>query len=171
MPYKSRAQQKYFHYLESKGKMPKKVVDEFDDATKDYDDLPENMFEGGMAVDDQDHEMGPYNWHRRNSSGEPHTNDKFDDEQDMEFMFEGGIVPPEHGDENYSQGDHGYAESPYGRQEDDRDNREEYLPAGKSRAHLAHGGRVRNPPSRYMADGGRVNTFAQALMRKARGMR
>jgi len=41
-PYKSRAQQKYFHYLESKGKMPKKVVDEFDEATN-FDKLPEQV--------------------------------------------------------------------------------------------------------------------------------
>lgn len=54
MPYKSRAQQKYFHYLESKGKMPKKVVDEFDDTTA-YDHLPEYAAAHGGMVPHMEH--------------------------------------------------------------------------------------------------------------------
>jgi hypothetical protein len=41
MPYKSDAQRKYFHYLESKGKMPKSTVDEWDEASRGMD-LPEH---------------------------------------------------------------------------------------------------------------------------------
>lgn len=51
-PYKSKAQQRYFHYLESKGKMPKKTVDEFDDSS-DFEDMPERvqMSLGGRIPD------------------------------------------------------------------------------------------------------------------------
>jgi hypothetical protein len=48
MPYKSNAQRRYFHYLESKGKMPKEEVDEWDQASKG-DDLPEYVNEGGYV--------------------------------------------------------------------------------------------------------------------------
>lgn len=42
MPYKSDAQRKYFHFLESKGKLPKKTVAEFDKASKGKK-LPERV--------------------------------------------------------------------------------------------------------------------------------
>ena len=94
MPYKSKSQQRYFHYLESKGKMPKKTVDEFDGAT-DFDHLPEEAHQyahGGMVEDDEsfDEEMGEA--HDYDSAGEPHTEDDFEDEKPMEFMSRGGIV-------------------------------------------------------------------------------
>lgn len=70
MPFKSKAQSKYFHYLESKGKMPKKTVHEFDEAT-DFHDLPEHVkkahggrmySEGGMVDHMQEGEMrAPHN--------------------------------------------------------------------------------------------------------------
>lgn len=67
MPYKSAAQQRYFHYLESKGKMPKKTVEEFDRAT-DFEELPERvkkLAHGGMITDDmgydfEDEDQGHY---------------------------------------------------------------------------------------------------------------
>jgi len=177
MPYKSNAQRKYFHYLEEKGKMPKKVVDEFDMASKGKD-LPEHMYEGGMPMDDEDHEMGEYNWHRYNSTGEPHTNDKFDDEQDMEFMFGGGIVPGEHGSQKMPAfGEH--PESHYGEVDNDADDEENYIKAGTGRAHFAHGGKVESmygerhdnfgmkDKPRKMNKGGMANHhFAKALMKR-----
>lgn len=51
MPYKSKAQERLFHYLESKGKMKKSVVDEYDKNT-DQEDLPEKMFGGGVIQSD-----------------------------------------------------------------------------------------------------------------------
>lgn len=93
-PFKSRAQQRYFHYLESKGKMPKSTVDEFDEAT-DFEHLPakkHNYAYGGMVDEpiNYDEEMGEA--HEYDSAGEPHTEDKFEDEQPMEFMSQGGMV-------------------------------------------------------------------------------
>lgn len=49
MPYSSDAQRRYFHAAEARGEMPKKTVDEFDQASKGKD-LPEHvkkMAEGG----------------------------------------------------------------------------------------------------------------------------
>ena len=44
MPYKSKAQQKYFHAAEARGEISKKTVDEFDKATKGkYGKLPEHV--------------------------------------------------------------------------------------------------------------------------------
>lgn len=88
MPYKSQAQQRYFHYLESKGKLPKKVVDEYDEST-DFDELPEKvpMFRGGMAHlprYDFDEEMGEASDY--DSSGEP------DKEDEEEGYYRGGRV-------------------------------------------------------------------------------
>jgi hypothetical protein len=60
-PYKSGAQQRYFHYLESKGKMPKKTVDEFDHST-DYEHLPEKMNFGGKAHLEYGDEDAPHNF-------------------------------------------------------------------------------------------------------------
>lgn len=42
MPYKSALQRRYFHYLESKGKMDPKTVKEFDTASKGLK-LPEKV--------------------------------------------------------------------------------------------------------------------------------
>ncbi len=42
MPYKSDAQRKKFHVLESQGKISKKIVDEFDKASKGMK-LPEHV--------------------------------------------------------------------------------------------------------------------------------
>lgn len=49
MPYKSRAQQRFFHAAEERGEMPHKVVKEFDKATtkKQYAHLPEHKAKGG----------------------------------------------------------------------------------------------------------------------------
>lgn len=40
--YKSKKQQRYMHAAASRGDVPKKVVDEFDEKTKDYSKLPED---------------------------------------------------------------------------------------------------------------------------------
>jgi hypothetical protein len=43
MPYKSKAQQGFFHTAEGKKKVGKKVVDEFDQASKGSHGLPEHV--------------------------------------------------------------------------------------------------------------------------------
>lgn len=90
-PYKSKAQQRYFHYLENEGKMPKKMAREFDDAS-DFSHMPEEsrMAHGGMVPENYDVEMGEADEY--DSSGEPHTEDKMEDEQPMEYMSMGGRV-------------------------------------------------------------------------------
>lgn len=112
-PYRSKAQQKYFHYLEQQGKLPKKTVREFDDET-DFDHLPERkMSHGGMA-DHMEHgekraphrdEMMPRFYNKGgmvnydeemgeaeeyDSIGEPHTEDELEDKHPMEYMSYGG---------------------------------------------------------------------------------
>lgn len=91
MPFKSKAQQRYFHYLESKGKMPKKTVNEFDEAT-DFEHLPEKKtgYAYGGEVENYDEEMGEASEY--DSAGEPHTEDKLEDEEPMEFMSHGGMA-------------------------------------------------------------------------------
>ncbi len=93
MPYKSASQQRYFHYLESKGKMPKKTVDEFDQAT-DFHGLPEHvkkMYDGGMVEDENpDVEQGEAS--EFDSTGEPHTEHYKEDDEPMEYMAHGGRV-------------------------------------------------------------------------------
>jgi hypothetical protein len=97
VPYKSQSQQKYFHYLESKGKLPKKTVKEFDEST-DYNDLPEHARDyayGGEVQDSDDPRSFDYDTghaHDYDSSGEPHTEFEFEDEQPMEFMNRGGMI-------------------------------------------------------------------------------
>ena len=49
MPYKSKAQERYFHYAESSGKIAPKVVKEFDKASKGKS-LPEHVKEHNKAV-------------------------------------------------------------------------------------------------------------------------
>lgn len=41
--FKSKDQQKYMHAAEERGEIPKKVVDEFDEKTKDFKDLPDHV--------------------------------------------------------------------------------------------------------------------------------
>lgn len=93
MPYSSKAQQRLFHYLESKGKMPKKTVQEYDHAS-DFEHLPEEAdhgyAHGGMVEESYDEEMGEA--HDFDSSGEPHTDDEYEDEHPMEYMAHGGRV-------------------------------------------------------------------------------
>lgn len=83
MPFKSKAQQRYFQYLESKGKMPKKSVPGLDEEMGHY-------AHGGEVPESYDEEMGEAEEY--DSSGEPHTEDKFEDEQPMEYMSRGGRV-------------------------------------------------------------------------------
>lgn len=66
----SRNQKRYVEFLQKQGKMP----------VHSEDEIPENF----------DEEMGEA--HEYDSSGEPHTEDKFEDEQPMEFMGYGGRV-------------------------------------------------------------------------------
>lgn len=93
MPYASRAQQKYFHYLESEGKMPKKTVKEFDEST-DYDQLPEHvkMAEGGMITPEDNFDWDEGHAYEYDSSGEPHTEHELESEHPMEFMHKGGRI-------------------------------------------------------------------------------
>lgn len=104
MPYKSKSQQRLFHYLQSKGKLPKKKVDEFDQST-DYSDIPEKMWSGGVFVDpDDDQDQSAIdansenedevtgNFHPYVSSGEPHTDDDLEYDHPMEYMNKGGMV-------------------------------------------------------------------------------
>ena len=92
MPYSSKAQQRFFHYMQSKGKMPKKTVNEYDQST-DFEDLPEKVegyAMGGMIEDDFDYEKE--HEEEFDSSGEPHTNDDLEDRHPMEYMNRGGKV-------------------------------------------------------------------------------
>lgn len=120
-PFKSRAQQKMFHYMESKGKMPKKTVDEFDefDDSTDFSHLPEHKMAFGGEIEAPEHgdedmeydfphdpDMPQHFAHggmvnpdeeqgemdEFDSSGEPHTEDDMEDEHPMEFMSRGGRV-------------------------------------------------------------------------------
>lgn len=103
MAYKNQAQERYFQYLESKGKIPKKKMPGDDmepmhegyamggrvDLSDDYDggeydddfELPDNNFdyEVGHATD-------------YDSSGEPHTEDESEADHPMEYMSRGGVV-------------------------------------------------------------------------------
>lgn len=92
MPYSSKAQQRYFHYLESKGKLPKKTVQEYDDST-DFEDLPERVegySEGGMIEPENNYDWDMGHATSYDSSGEPHTEDELESEHPMEYMNKGG---------------------------------------------------------------------------------
>ena len=73
MPYKSAAQARLFHYLESKGEMPKKTVAKYDRMTE-FEDLPERVkaamggIMGEIAEMDLDETL--------DTSGEPEKEDK-----------------------------------------------------------------------------------------------
>ena len=112
MPYKSRAQQHYFHWLESKGKLPKKTVDEWDDASEGMH-LPERMkarkMSSGGLVDKDDREYNRFH----DSSSDPEHGDHryvqdspyFDEEQgDEEASYphysKGGMVEDMDDDED-----------------------------------------------------------------------
>lgn len=75
------SKKRYFEYLEKQGKFPREASD----------DEP-GYAHGGYVEDDEpesfDYEMG--HAHDYDSSGEPHTDDKFEDEQPMEYMNKGG---------------------------------------------------------------------------------
>lgn len=136
MPFKSRAQQGYMHWLESKGKLPKSVnLNEWDEASKGKK-LPQHLWEGGGVDMDHPGDEG-LDYSPNNSSGEPHTNEKLQADQNMEYMFAGGIMPGEHGEESY----------PFARIGDQQpdpslDEDEDYTPAGTGRSKFAKGGMV-----------------------------
>ena len=96
-PYKSGAQRGYFHWLESKGKLPKSIdLHEWDEASKGKD-LPEHVPEHwkGGPVEEMDggHEKGWKNFlEPHDSAGEPHTEEDREDEQPEEYMSHGGRV-------------------------------------------------------------------------------
>lgn len=123
MPFKPKAQQKYFQYLESKGKMPKQkmayggMVDHMqegeDRAPHDMEEMPDyegnyayiqqgvkeapeyeeempHFARGGIVPENYDRMMGDAT--EFDSTGEPHTEDKLEDEDPMEFMARGGRV-------------------------------------------------------------------------------
>jgi hypothetical protein len=88
-PNKSNAKQKYFEYLESKGKLPKMRDQEFDDATEKA-----SGYSFGGEVEDEDDNFDYDMGHAEefDSSGEPHTEDELEDRHPMEFMSRGGMV-------------------------------------------------------------------------------
>lgn len=90
MPYQSKAQARLFHYLESKGEIPKKTVQKYDKMTE-FEDLPEHvkMALGGIVSEIQDSDIME---HPRNTSGEPHTNEEEEEKKPMEYMAKGGKV-------------------------------------------------------------------------------
>lgn len=81
MPFKSKLQQRYMHFLKEKGKLPKSVnLDEYDEKT-DFKHLPEEkMAFGGEVEADEGWEDDGYNDHS-DTSGEP-----------FYYMAEGGQV-------------------------------------------------------------------------------
>lgn len=96
---RNKAQSRYFQYLESKGKLPQ-MADKDSYHDSEFEDMEEPMpgyydggrvdeYEDGME-DNLDYEMGHATSY--DSAGEPHTEDKFEDEQPMEFMSRGGMV-------------------------------------------------------------------------------
>lgn len=94
MPYSSKAQQRYFHYLESKGKLPKKTVKDYNESTE-FDDLPESVdgySQGGMIEPKNDYDWDMGHASEYDSSGEPHTEDELESEHPMEYMNRGGSV-------------------------------------------------------------------------------
>ena len=91
MPYKSKAQARLFHHLESKGEMPKKTVNKFDKMTE-FEDLPEHvkMALGGLVGALGDSELME---HPIDTSGEPHRDHMGDgEEEEMEHHAEGGMA-------------------------------------------------------------------------------
>ena len=100
MPYKSKRQQAYFHYLEAQGKLPKSIdINEWDDASKG-EELPEHLSRGGMIYgygSGDDAHDNEYSFHENDvdhpmdSTGEPHTSHDEEEEKPMEFA-DGGFV-------------------------------------------------------------------------------
>jgi hypothetical protein len=92
--YKSQARDRYFSYLESQGKMPKKMDREFGESNE-YEEMPEQYAYGGM-VEEEEEDL-PYDYvmgHSRTpvSSGEPNTEFDFEDDHPMEYMNKGGMI-------------------------------------------------------------------------------
>lgn len=146
MPYKSKAQQKYFHYLESKGKMPKKTVKEFDEAT-DYEGLPEHvkMAMGGM-VPHMEHgeEEAPHDMEQMPSYAGSASRYQMGDPSDprneemMPHLAEGGIVPDYNFD--YNKG-----------------NQSEYDSSGEPHTEFE---KEDEKPMEFMAMGGRIGKMS-----------
>lgn len=88
MPYKSKAQARLFHHLESIGEMPKKTVSKYDKMTE-FEDLPEHVKKamGGII-----HELADSSIleHPVDTTGEPHTEGEREEEHPMEYMAHGG---------------------------------------------------------------------------------
>lgn len=111
MPSKNRAQQKYFEYLESKGKMPKYKYEggmahmqHGEEELPHHEEMMPKYAYGGMVNHPEDEHSYSMPSPRENpdyeqghmdefdSAGEPHTEDKKEDEQPMEYMSHGGRV-------------------------------------------------------------------------------
>lgn len=86
MPYKSKAQQRLFHYLESKGEIPKKTVSHYDKMTE-FSDLPEHVKHamGGIISELADSELLE---HPIDTAGDP------EHEGEREEYAHGGKVAP-----------------------------------------------------------------------------
>ena len=112
MPYKSDAQRRYFHWAEGQGKMPKKMVSEFDQASKGAD-LPEHLYDGGDIADYPD---GIGSEGENVSSGEPHMSSDYVEEHPLPYMDDdnemqdvmrashGGRVQPKRVPQGYAHG-------------------------------------------------------------------
>lgn len=153
MPYKSDAQRRYFHYLESKGKMPKKTVDEFD-LTSRGDDLPEYVeqhAEGGEAGSDD-----PYSSFGKNVAENAGNNPDATKQISKSFMAHGGMTEDEETSDYMADDSSG---EPHTEGELEEEHPMEYMSIGGSIGNVKGGGLF------GLAKGGRVGAgkvFKQA---------
>lgn len=89
MPYKSQAQRKYFNYLESKGKMPKATVDEFNQASTGKDLPARKMAYGGFSGDNNS--QREFDQSQSSNPGYPDYKKRIDGDGAQHFA-EGGQV-------------------------------------------------------------------------------
>lgn len=103
MPFKSKLQQRYMEFMNSKGRLPKGVdLKEYEDST-DYGHLPEKKMFSGGEVDDHDEEEQFHDddWNNHHDTdGEPE-----DDFKMHGYSFGGKVKADEH--EQDVQGLHG----------------------------------------------------------------
>ena len=71
MPFKSKSQMRYFHFLQSEGKLPKSVnLDEWDAATKG-EKLPQHLAHGGYVGKGYDEDDDAAWFDPEDTSGSP----------------------------------------------------------------------------------------------------
>ena len=176
MPYKSKAQQRLFHYLESKGEMPKKTVKHFDEMT-DFGDLPEHIKHAMGGYIDQLADTEQLE-HPIDTSGEPahgHRGDHYVEEE--EHDAHGGMV------HKYSKGGMvDKAHHAFSKHHHEVKHKEPHLKDGPMHGfeephheeHYAHGGMAHHSEhGKHHAHGGKIHgkkgEFAKHLAKKMRG--